>query len=62
MPDDLKTENTRFELPQELLTSFARFISDEIRGFYQSDRGKEFYTEWLKKHPEYNNGEKPPDL
>ena len=61
MPDDLKTENARFDMPPELLNAFAHFISDEIRGFYQSNRGKEFYAEWLKKHPEYKNEEKPPD-
>lgn len=55
-----KKENTRTELPEELLVSFARFLSDEIKGFYRSDRGKDFYAEWLKRHPEYAEKEALP--
>ena len=60
MPENLKAEYDQSQLPPEILNSFARFLSEEIKNFYRSDRGKEFYTEWLKKHPEYSNGGKPP--
>lgn len=38
---------------EELLTSFALFLSKEIQSFYQSEKGKTFYEKWLRKHPEY---------
>jgi len=40
-------------LPEEVLTSFAKVIAPEIRKFYDSDVGKAYFSEWLKKHPEY---------
>lgn len=41
------------ELPQELLVSFAKALAPEINAFYRSEEGKKYYSEWLKKHPEY---------
>lgn len=53
MDHDLEAPNTGFS--EDLLTSFALFLSNEIHSFYQSDKGKEYYENWLKKHPEYAN-------
>ena len=40
-------------LPQELLTSFAKYLANDIISFYRSEEGKAYYAEWLKNHPEY---------
>ena len=53
MDHNLETSKTGFS--EDLLTSFALFLSNEIQSFYQSDKGKEYYENWLKKHPEYAN-------
>ena len=53
MDKDLKIDYNEVELPQELLTSFAKFLVPEIRKFYQSEEGKAYYARWLKNHPEY---------
>ena len=50
-----KIDYTNIELPEELLTSFAKALAPEIRKFYDSDEGKAYYERWLAKHPEYNN-------
>ncbi len=60
MSENLKAENPQTELPPEILDSFARFLSEEIKDFYRSERGKTFYAEWLKRHPESDQKEKPP--
>lgn len=54
MKRKLNAEIPEKELPPEILNSFARFLSGEIRDFYRSDRGKAFYANWLKEHPEYD--------
>ena len=54
MTNEENTSRTSVELPEELLISFAKFLGPEIVKFYQSDEGKEYYAEWLKKHPEYS--------
>ena len=41
------------EMPEKLLTSFAKALAPEIRKFYQSDSGKAYFDKWLIKHPEY---------
>lgn len=46
-------EPQQAELPQELLTSFAKFLVSDMISFYRSEEGKAYYAEWLKKHPEY---------
>lgn len=48
--------------PEDLLTSFALFLSKEIVSFYQSDEGRLYYENWLKKHPEYMNAPDNNDL
>ena len=44
---------TKVELPEELLTSFAKTLVPEIRAFYNSDEGKTYFKKWLIEHPEY---------
>lgn len=53
MKNTVKVDRKEVELFPELLTSFAKFLVPEIHKFYQSDEGKAYYNEWLKKHPEY---------
>lgn len=53
MSDTVKTNRNEVELPEELLTSFAKALVPEIRKFYQSEEGKAYYEKWLKNHPEY---------
>ena len=49
--DEYKSiDYTKIELPEELLVSFAKAMAPEIRKFYQSDFGKKYYSEWMKKH------------
>ena len=50
-----KIDYTNVELPEELLTSFAKALAPEIRKFYDSDKGKAYYEKWLAKHPEYTD-------
>ena len=47
---------SKIELPDELLTSFAEAFAPELRKFYESDEGKTYFYNWLKKHPEYDKG------
>ena len=48
-----KIDYTKIELSEELLTSFAKALTPEIRKFYDSDEGKAYFEKWLTKHPEY---------
>lgn len=41
------------DIPEKVLSSFARFLLPEIRKFYESEEGQAYYAEWLKRHPEY---------
>ena len=36
-------------LPKNVLKEFAVFLSGEIKDFYLSEEGKEYYREWLKR-------------
>lgn len=53
MKNTVKVDPKEVELSPERLTSFTKFLVLEIRKFYQSNEGKAYYKEWLKKHPEY---------
>lgn len=53
MESIVKGKQEEIQLPEELLTSFARFLAPEICKFYQSEEGRAYYEAWLKKHPEY---------
>lgn len=54
-----RIDYTKVELPEELLTFFAKELAPEIRKFYDSDEGKAYFEKWLTKHPEYD--ERTPD-
>lgn len=44
---------SKIELPKEVLDSFASAMVPEIKKFYESDFGKEYFNKWLEKHLEY---------
>ena len=48
-----KIDYRKVELPEELLTSFAKALASEVRKFYDSDEGKAYFEKWLTNHPEY---------
>ena len=54
-----RIDYTKVELPEEMLTSFAKALAPEIRKFYDSDEGKAYFEKWLTKHHEYD--ERTPD-
>ena len=41
-----RIDYTKVELPEELLTSFAKALAPEIRKFYDSDEGKAYFEKW----------------
>ena len=51
MESIVKGKQEEIQLPEELLTSFARFLVPEICKFYQSEEGRAYYEAWLKKAP-----------
>lgn len=53
MENTVKVNQNEVELSQNLLVSFAKFLSPEITKFYQSDEGKAYYEKWMEQHPEY---------
>ncbi len=53
MENTVKVNQNEVELSQDLLVSFAKFLSPEIAKFYQSDEGKAYYEAWTKQHSEY---------
>lgn len=44
---------SQIELPKEVLDSFASAMVPEIKKFYESDFGREYFNKWLEKQPEY---------
>ena len=44
----LNAEKVR--LPEDLVLAFAKFLVPEARAFYESDRGRAYYRQWLKHH------------
>ena len=54
----LRDTSAVLQLPKNLLKEYAMFLVPEIRKFYKSEEGKQYYAEWLKKHPEYQEQEK----
>ncbi len=44
---------SQIDLSKEVLDSFASAMIPEIKKFYESDFGKEYFNKWLEKHPEY---------
>ena len=50
MEENCKTLFSKCEFDKKLLTSFALFLSSEIKQFYQSEEGKQYYENWIKEH------------
>ena len=48
MEENCKTPISKCD--KKLLTSFALFLSSEIKQFYQSEEGKQYYENWIKEH------------
>lgn len=48
---------TKSDISTTALDSFASCLLPEIKRFYNSAEGKEFYKEWSARHPEYFAGE-----
>ena len=49
MPDKIPTPNTNpqeIELPQSIISEFARFLIPEMRKFYESEKGQKMFAEW----------------
>ena len=49
----MKINYKDIELPTDVLDAFAKFLTPEIRKFYGSEAGKEYFENWLTKPPEY---------
>ncbi len=53
--DDIRGE---FEyITEDLLDLFAKSLVPQIREFYSSEEGNEYFRKWLEKHPEYKEKE-----
>ena len=44
-PDTTKTPH-EIELPQTIISEFARFLVPEIKKFYESEEGQKAFAEW----------------
>ena len=47
--------DAKFEFSEKTLTSFAKALVPEIRAFYQSEEGQQYFERWLNSHPEYSD-------
>ena len=48
----------KIEIEKELFDLYAKSLVPEIRSFYNTDRGKEYFEHWLGAHPEYKREKK----
>lgn len=46
----MNNNNSEIQLPKELLELFAKALAPEVREFYASDEGKEYYEKWCLEH------------
>ncbi len=53
----LRDTSAVLQLPKNLLKEYAMFLVPKINKFYKSEEGKQYYAEWLKKHPEYQTSD-----
>lgn len=51
----LSIELQTAEYSEEALTLLAKAFVPNIIDFYNSEFGKQYYENWLKAHPEYQN-------
>jgi hypothetical protein len=54
----LNNELQTAEYSEEALTLLAKAIVPDVIEFYNSEFGKRYFEEWLKAHPEYQDGKK----
>lgn len=47
---EMMNNNSEIQLPNELLELFAKALVPEIKMFYASDEGKEYYEKWCLEH------------
>ena len=52
MDNNCETQKQSDGFAEELLSSFALFLSAEIKQFYKSEEGKKYYEQWRIDHPE----------
>ena len=36
-----------------MLDSFASAVASEIKAFYESEEGRNYYNKWIEQHPQY---------
>ena len=41
------------EVSKEMLDSFASAVTSEIKAFYESEEGRNYYNKWIEQHPQY---------
>ena len=41
------------EVSKEMLDSFASAVASEIKAFYDSEEGRNYYNKWIEQHPQY---------
>ena len=41
------------EVSKEMLDSFASAVASEIKAFYESEEGRNYYNKWIEQHPQY---------
>ena len=44
---------SQVELSTEVLDSFASAVASEIKAFYESEEGRNYYNKWIEQHPQY---------
>lgn len=54
----LNNELQTAEYSEEALKLLAKAIVPDVIEFYNSEFGKRYFEEWLKAHPEYQDGKK----
>ena len=54
----LSIELQTAEYSEEALTLLAKAFVPDIIDFYNSEFGKRYFEEWLKAHPEYQDGKR----
>ena len=54
----LSNELRSAEYSEEALTLLAKAIVPDVIEFYNSEFGKRYFEEWLKAHPEYQDGKR----
>ena len=43
----------QIEVSKEMLDSLASAVASEIKAFYESEEGRNYYNKWIEQHPQY---------